>query len=179
MGTWSDTSKDRGNRTFLPAGTNNYRLTGVRQEVHAHFGNLQAVLDVQLDGTTYNVEIPLGGSPTGNDEIVADRIAGTMYALGIKPAVIAAMEAAGQDAGSVENDIAWGAELGAVLPSLVGAVLELYVAHKDSKKLKDNGEPFVNANTYVNKIVSVPSEPLVAVGQNVPDGYDDDSDIPF
>jgi len=179
MSTWGTTTKDRGNRTFLPAGTNNYKLTGVRMENHAYFGNLQAVLDVQLDGVTYNIELPLAGSPTGNDEIVADRIAGAMNALGVKPSVIAGMEAAGQDVSDVENNVAWGSELGLALPTFVGSVLELFVTHRDSKKLKDDGTPFVNANAYINRVVSSPAEPVIAAGVNVPAGVADDDDIPF
>jgi hypothetical protein len=180
MGTWAEATKARGNRTFLPAGTNNYNLVSVRQEQHPHFGNTQAVLDVELNGDRYNVEIPLSASEKADPEIIANIIASTMGSIGAKPQVIANMEAAGQNTDAVENSVAWGPELYAALTGLVGSVVELHVIHKDSKKMRDDGTPFVNATTYVNRVVKRAEPGAVQVAaEPASAGFDSDDDIPF
>jgi hypothetical protein len=180
MSTVGNLDKPRGNRTFLPEGTQNYRLTGVRQEVHSHFGTRQLVLDVSLNGDVYNAEIALEAGGRGDPSIVADIIYSTMKSLGLSPAVLTRMKAAGQDVSNVETDLSWGNELAAALPGFVGAVLELYVKHKPGKKLRDDGTPFVNANTYVNRVVqAAPSGQAAPVGASVPAGYANTDDIPF
>lgn len=142
--TWDDVTG--GGQRLLPIGTRNYEVTQAKARINDYNGQREALIAVASSDGAGEFTVPL--EAWGPDEdLFLKVVGGQARGLGFVPS------RADLD---VNRDITRGdiEEFTMYLPSLHGAVVELYVEHKESTKLKDNGEPFVNHRVYANKLVS-------------------------
>lgn len=166
MSAWDEVTVG-GGMSLLPAGIRTFEITTARAEVAERGNKLrQAVIGLASSAGSGEDTLPLepfDRSPDGVE--LWERIfKSAASGLGFAPS---AGNVTMQDAAN---------EFAAYLPGLVGSLVEVEVKHVPSKKLKDNGEPFVNHRVTYRSVVAGSGTTAAAapVAETVPSFADDD-----
>ena len=166
MVTWEEATSG-GGVNLLPEGTRPYEVSAARPEVNKHTGRREVLIALSSSAGSGETTVPL--ESWGDEDLFLRIFGGQAQGLGFKPAdPTAPITQADIDAFS------------RYVSSLVGAVVEAKVEHKESTKLKDDGTPFVNHRVYFNKLVMhAPGATPAQVEQPVAAAVGVDDDIPF
>lgn len=131
----------KGGSSLLPSGVRDYNVFGCRVQLNKFSGMRELLVEVASSEGSGDFTIPLE-KPQGLEEDTFMWIFGSQLgALGFEGLV------GETPLGFVEKHLA--SQLGKVYNS----VISLEVTHQPSKKLRDDGTPFINARVKVRRVV--------------------------
>jgi hypothetical protein len=161
MSAWGDV-KVGGGVSLLPSGIRTFEVTTARAEVNEKTGRREAVIGLSNSAGNGEDKIALEPWDTSFDGVeMWERIfKGAAQGLGFTPS---------GDHVSVEEAAT---EFASFLPALVGANVEVEVKHLESKKLKDDGTPFVNHRVNYRQLVgNTPAMAAAPAAQHEPAAF--------